>query len=102
MSWTYDEDGELVQADLTDTHDMTLTFTEDRWVWTYDPPLEMIGSTLTGSYEVLSDTRILLEHTEGAAVVLQYSMPDASTLVLKNKSTVNPDGHNVATAKRMR
>ena len=102
LSWTYDEDGELVQADLTDTHDMTLTFTEDRWVWTYDPPLEMIGSTLTGSYEVLSDTRILLEPTEGDAVVLQYSMPDASTLVLKNKSTVNPDGHNVATAKRMR
>ena len=102
LEWTYDEDGELVQADLTDVTDTTMIFTEDRFVWTFDPPLQGIGRMLTGSYKVLSDTRILLEPTVGDAGVVQYSLPDASTLILKGKSTVNPDGHDVATAKRMR
>ena len=100
LAWTYaDEDVELVelvQVDLTDTYDMTMTYTEDRFVWTFEPPLQDVGRMLTGSYEVLSDTRILLEPPEGAAIVLQYSMPDASTLILK---TIDDE---TITAKRMR
>ena len=54
-----------------------MIFTEDRFVWTFDPPLETIGRTITGSYEVLSDSRILLEPTwYVAGCVVQYSFPD--------------------------
>ena len=95
LSWTYDEDGDVVQIDATDTSAITLIYTEDRFVF-----IEA-GTTLTGSYEVLSDTRILHDTAEGSAVI-QYSLPDASTLILKLPSTLNPGGMDVLTAKRMR
>ena len=96
LKWAYDEDGDdVVQIDESDLVDMTLIYTEDRFVF-----IEA-GTTLTGSYEVLSDTRILHETTEGTAVI-QYSLPDASTLILKYSSTLNPGGMDVVTAKRMR
>ena len=93
-----DEWGDLRAA----ANDITMIFTEDRFVWTFDPPLETIGRTITGSYEVLSDSRILLEptteHAKGAGGVVQYSFPDASTLILKN---INEYPYSV-TATRMR
>ena len=95
LKWDYNEDGEVVQFDYADLDAMTLIYTEDRFVF-----IET-GTTLTGSYEVLSDTRLLLEPTEGSAVI-QYSLPDASTLILKLPSTLKPGGMDVLTAKRMR
>ena len=79
-------------------YDITMIFTEDRFVWIFDPPLEVIGRTLTGSYEVLNDSQILLEPTTGAGGVVQYSFPDASTLILKN---TNDDPYSI-TATRLR
>ena len=48
--------------DLADEHDMTLIFTKDRWVWTFDPPLPGVSEhgaaqALVGSYELLPDWR---------------------------------------------
>ena len=81
-------------------NDITMIFTEDRFVWTFDPPLQMIGRTITGSYEVLNDSKILLEPTtkyaEGLGGVVQYSFPDAATLILTHASLYS------LTATRMR
>ena len=89
-------------VDLLSAYDITMIFTEDRFVWSFDPPLEMIGRTITGSYEVLNDSKILLEPTteyaEGWGGVVQHSFPDASTLTLTNTN----DYPYAITATRMR
>ena len=89
-------------VDIIAVYDIVMIFTEDRFVWTFDPPLETIGRTITGSYEVLNDSKILLEPTtkyaEGWGGVVQYSFPDADTLILKN---TNEYPYSV-TATRMR
>ena len=74
--------------DLADEHDMTLIFTKDRWVWTYDPPLMGVTAdrnstaVFVGSYELLTDTRMLFvfERPVEGELVFEYSL-DASTLL---------------------
>ena len=51
--------------DLTDEHDITMIFTDDTWVWAFDPPLPGVSeagaaAVISGSYELLSDSRILM------------------------------------------
>ena len=88
----------MVQIDVADLDVLTLIYTEDRFVLMVGAPAVMSS---TGSYEVLSDTHLLHESAEGTSVI-QYSLPDASTLILTISSTLNPEGTDVVTAKRMR
>ena len=64
------------------------SFTENRWVRTYDPPLMGVTAdrsstaVFVGSYELLTDTRMLFvfERPVEGELVFEYSL-DASTLV---------------------
>ena len=87
--WTVTEALDKARGgDLADEHDMTLIFTEDSWVWTFDPPLMGVTAdsssiaVFVGSYELLTDTRMLFvfERPVEGELVFEYSL-DASTLV---------------------
>ena len=87
--------------DLVDEHDITLIFTDDTWVMTFDPPLPGVSehgaaAIISGSYELLSDSRMLLVYerpVEGQGVV-EYSVT-ATTL------TFGREGHPPIKARRM-
>ena len=89
LVWNYTSewiDDELIeeweQVDHIDTYAITLTFTADRYVHTFDPPYRGETSAITGRYELLADSRILFENHPDGASVARYSV-DASTLTLR-------------------
>ena len=67
------------QPNLADEHDITMTFTADTWVLTFDPPLPGVSeagaaAVIGGRYELLSDSRVLitLESPLKGQVVTEY------------------------------
>ena len=74
--------------DLTDEHDITIIFTDDTWVWTFDPPLPGASeagaaAVISSTYELLSGSRMLMvfERPAKAQGVVEYSVT-ATTLTL--------------------
>lgn len=87
--------------DLAAEHDITLTFTDDTWAMTFDPPLPGVSergaaAIISGRYDLLSDTRMLLvfERPIETSLVTDYLVgPTALIFELK--------GHRWLTARRM-
>ncbi len=52
---------------------ITLTFTADRYVHTFDPPYRGETSAITGRYELLADSRILFEHHPDGARATRWT-----------------------------
>ena len=103
LTWQEADDGSLEQVDslLVEGTSLTMTFTEDRrwvWTWTYDDQ-RLDDFTSSGTYELLSDSRIVLEYDDGNGGIVRYSV-DATRLKLEIKSRY-PNRVNVVSARRM-
>lgn len=103
LTWQEADDGSLERIDslYEEGSSLTMKFTEDRrwvWTWTYDDERLVDDFTLSGSYELLSDSRMVLDGDTGSGGIVQYSV-DASRLRLEIK-TRYPNRVNVISATR--
>ena len=104
LTWQEAEDGTLERVDklLEPPVSLTMKLTEDRWVfdWDYATPYDSWDNVVSGTYELLDDSRFLLESDQGGGgSIVQYSV-DASRLRLELKSSY-PSRVNVISARRM-
>lgn len=101
LHWLYrkpagSDEEQLIQEDLTVRHTIHLSLVDGYVRWTFDPPYFDIRIN-RGKYELLADSRILLEYPT-FSIVARYEL-DADKLMLRMLTIGNRE--DVLIARRM-